>query len=184
MLRRLHPSAVSAFLALAAMVAAILVYTLRNYNPHALGMMPGPVQEVLNTPTLSGHDIAVNILDITGNQAEVGRWDIPGEFSYGPVQNEGDNTWYITLTVPINMKGIVERMGYQPQIETSTVSSSLTNEDTTMSFDDYIDIVPLPSQSFDRLYFDPDNHMATFAFKLDPYGQVMDESWDAVAVNS
>lgn len=170
--------------AVALIVAAILFVTLRNYNPKSLGIMPGPVQEVLNTPTLSGHDIANNILTITGNQSEIGRWDIPGEYTYGPVQDTGDNTWYVNFSVPINMRGIIKRLGYRPPIETSSVSSNLTDQSTTVSFDHYIDIVPLPSQSFDRLYFDPNNHMALFSFRLDPYGQVIDESWDAVAVNS
>jgi hypothetical protein len=168
----------------ALVLALILFITLRSYNPNALGIMPGPVQTVLNTPTLSGHDIAVNILTITGNQSKIGKWNIPGEYAYGPVENEGDNTWYVTFSVPINMKGIIQRLGYRPQIQTSTISSDLTNQTTTASYDDYIDILPLRSQSFDRLYFDPNNHMATFAFKLDPFGQVMNESWDAVAVNS
>lgn len=170
--------------ALALAIGGIILFAYRNYNPHAMGMMPRPVQEVLNTPTLSGHDIAVNILEITGNQNEIGRWHIPGEFTYGPVQNEGDNTWYITLRVPIRMRGIVKRLGYRPQIQASSVSSDLTDQTTTVSYNDYMDIIPLKSMSFDRLYFDPNNRMATFAFRLDPYGQVMDESWDAVAVNS
>lgn len=179
------PSHLLAGAALAAIaLAGILFVTYRNYNPQALGIMPGPVQEVLDTPTLSGHDIAVNILTITGNQSEIGRWNIPGEYTYGPVQNKGDNTWYVTFTVPINMQGIVKRLGYRPPIETSSVSSNLTDQSTTFSYDHYMEIVPLSSQSFDRLYFDPNTHMATFSFKLAPYGEVMDESWDAVAVNS
>ncbi len=165
-------------------IAGIILFFYRNYNPHALGMMPGPVQEVLNTPTLSGHDIAVNILEITGNQNEIGPWNIPGEFTYGPVQNQGDNTWYVTFQVPIRMQGIVKRLGYRPPIQSSSVSADLTDKTTTVSYQDYVDVIPLPSQSFDRLYFDPNNHMATFTFKLDPYGRVIDESWDAVAVNS
>ena len=165
-------------------LAVILFITLRNYNPQSLGIMPGPVQEVLSTPTLSGHDIASNILTITGNQSEIGRWKIPGNYNYGPVQDTGDNTWYVTFSVPINMKGIIQRLGYRPPIQTSSISSYLTDQSTTLSFEHYVDIVPLPSQSFDRLYFDPNTHMATFSFRLDPYGQVIDESWDAVAVNS
>lgn len=184
-MRRQMPSSMAAIAAAVALViAGILFITLRNYNPNAMGIMPGPVQEVLNTPTLSGHDIAVNILTITGNQSEIGKWKMPGEYTYGPVQNEGDNTWYVTFQVPIDMHGIIKRLGYRPPIQTSTVSSDLTDQSTTASYDDFIDIIPLRSQSFARLYFDPNNHMATFAFKVDPYGQVMDESWDAVAVNS
>lgn len=180
---------VPSFVLASALVAALglaltLFINLRSYNPESLGIMPGPVRVVLDTPTLSGHDIAVNILTITGHQNEIGRWDIPGEYNYGPVQNQGDNTWYVTFSVPIAMKGIAARLGYQPTIQTSSVNSNLTNETTTVSYDDYVDIIPLPSMAFDRLYFDPDNHMATFSFKLDPYGQVIDESWDAVAVNS
>lgn len=182
---RRRPNLLAGAGALALIVAAIIFFSYRNYNPKALGMMPRPVQEVLDTPTLSGHDIAVNILDITGNQnKKKGAWHIPGEYTYGPVEDTGDNTWYVTFRVPINMKGIVKRLGYRPQIQASSVSSELTDQTTTMSYQNYIQIVPLASQSFDRLYFDPNNHMATFAFRLDPYGRVMDESWDAVAVNS
>ncbi len=182
---RAIPSSVILVAAVAVSILAVVLFSFfRNYNPNALGIMPQPVQEVLNTPTLSGHDIAFNILDITGNQSEIGRWHIPGEYSYGPVQNAGDNTWYVIFNVPINMRGIIDRLGYRPQVETASISSDLTEQTTTQSYDNFIRIVPLLSQSFDRLYYDPDNHMATFAFQLDPYGQIMDESWDAVAVNS
>lgn len=165
-------------------IVGIIVLVTYNGNPNAIGNMPGEVQQVLNTATLSGQDIARNILTITGNRADIRRNIIPGDYSYGPVENEGDDTYYVNLNVPINMKGIKKLLGYSPHISQSTVSSASVTDSSTLSFDDYIMITPLPNESYDRLYFDPKTHVATFSFKLMPNGTVVDESWDAVAVNS
>jgi hypothetical protein len=43
---------------------------------------------------------------------------------------------------------------------------------------------PLPNEAYQRLYFDPSTDLANFDFKLLPDGAVVDESWDAVLVNS
>lgn len=183
-MRPMRPNALAVAAVAVLVITAIILLATRGYNPNAIGNMPGPVQQVLNTATLSGNNIGVNILDVTGNQAYIGRGSIPGDYSYGPVENQGDNIYYVDLNVPIDMQGIEKQLGYKPQVSTSAVSSDATTNSTTLSYEDYINIVPLPNQAFDRLYYDPNTHMAVFSFKLNPNGTVMDESWDAVAVNS
>lgn len=155
-----------------------------GYDPNAIGNMPGPVQQVLDTPTLSGNNIAVNILNVTGNQGLIGRGTIPGDYSYGPVENAGTNTWYVDFEVPIDLNGIATNMGYQPQISTSAVAPNNGITSSTVSEEDYVNILPLPNLAFDRLYFDPNTKQATFSFQLNANGTIMDQSWDAVAVNS
>lgn len=166
------------------LIVVVLLILGRNTDPNAIGNMPGPVQQVLDTATLSGNDIALNILTVTGNQADINSNTIPGDYSYGPVDGAGNNTYYVDLEVPVDMNGIAKRMGYAPQISQSSVSPSGPETTSTVAYDDYVDILPLPNLSFDRLYFDPRSHLATFSFKLNADGMVMDESWDAVAVNS
>ncbi len=183
-MRPIRPKVMTVAVGIAVLIVGIIVVANWGYNPNAIGNMPGPVQQVLDTATLSGNDIAINILTVTGNQAYIGRGTIPGQYSYGPADSQGDNTYYVTLDVPVNMAGIQKQLGYRPEISRSTISSGDTADSTTLSFSDYVNILPLPNEAFDRLYFDPNTHMATFSFKLNADGTVMDESWDAVAVNS
>jgi hypothetical protein len=177
------PKLIWAVVALAVLFVGVMVLT-QNSNPNAIGNMPGPVQEVLDTPTLSGNDIADNILTVTGNESYIGQDIMPGDYSYGPADDQGNNTYYVNFNVPVNLAGIAKQLGYHPAIYTSDISSGNETDTTTTAYDDYVSILPLPNEAFDRLYFDPNTHMAEFSFKLNADGTVMDESWDAVAVNS
>jgi len=161
-------------LMIAGIMAASVVLAGCGDNPNAIGNMPGPVQQVIDTATLSGNNMGINMLTVTGNQGYIGRGTIPGYYSYGPADDQGDNTYYVNFEIPINMSGIEKQLGYQPRWIGST----------TIETQDYVNIMPLPNEAFDRLYFDPNTHYAPFSFKLNANGTVMDESWDAVAVNS
>lgn len=162
------------FTVIAALLAGGVLLAGCGDNPNAIGNMPGPVQQVVDTATLSGNDIGINMLTVTGNQAYLSRGTIPGYYSYGPAQDQGDNTYYVNFDIPINLAGLQKQLGYQPRPIIST----------TMPTEAYVNILPLPSLAFDRLYYDPNTRYARFAFKLNANGTVMDESWDAVAVNS
>ncbi len=160
-------------LALAGM--AVLGVTLAGCgSPTSLGNMPSPVRRVVNTPTLSGENIVDNMLNATGNQSYIGTGHIPGYYSYGPSYDNGSNTYYVTFEVPVNINGIEKKLSYLPRPIAST----------TIVDDVYINIPALPNQAYDRLYYDPSTELAPFAFKLLPTGAVLDESWDAVLVNS
>ncbi len=143
-------------------------------NPNSIGNMPRPVQQVVNAPTLSGSNIGVNMLRVTGNQSFIGTGNIPGYFNFGPAQDQGSNTYYVNFEIPVNLAGIQRWMGYAPK----------AIESTTYINYDYINIEPLPNLGYDRLYYDPNTKYAAFRFKLNADGTIMDESWDAVAVNS
>ncbi len=143
-------------------------------NPNSIAGMPRPVQQVINAPTLSGDNVGVNILLLTGNQSYIGSGTIPGYYSFGPAQDQGSNTYYVNFEVPVNLSGIQKRMGYDPKAVEST---------TYLNYD-YINVEPLPNEAYDRLYYDPNTNYAPFRFKLNADGTIMDESWDAVAVNS
>ncbi|AUW93012.1 hypothetical protein BXT84_02805 [Sulfobacillus thermotolerans] len=143
-------------------------------SPTSMGNMPGPVRRVINIPTLSGSNIAVNMLKVTGNQSYIGTGRIPGYYSYGPAYDDGSNTYYVTFEVPVNMQGIEKQLSYLPRPIAST----------TIVDDVYINIPQLPGLAYDRLYYDPSTRLAPFSFKLLPSGAVLDESWDAVLVNS
>jgi hypothetical protein len=136
--------------------------------------MPGPIRRVVNTPTLSGRNIVDNMLNATGNQSYIGTGHIPGYYSYGPSYDDGTNTYYVTFEVPVNIEGIEKNLNYSPRPIAST----------TIMDDVYINIPALPNQAYDRLYYDPSTELAPFSFKLLPTGAVLDESWDAVLVNS
>ncbi len=140
----------------------------------SMGNMPGPVRRVVNTPTLTGRNIAVNMLNATGNQSYIGTGRIPGYYSYGPSYDDGSNTYYVTFEVPVNTRGIEKQLSYIPR----------PVESTTILDDVYINIPQLPGLAYDRLYYDPSTRLAPFSFKLLPTGAVLDESWDAVLVNS
>ncbi|WP_020376628.1 hypothetical protein [Sulfobacillus thermosulfidooxidans] len=143
-------------------------------SPNSIGNMPGPVRKIINTPTLSGQNIGANILQATGNEEYLGSGQIPGYYNYGPSYDNGSNTYYVTLEVPINVAGLEKSLHYLPHpIESTTIPEEV-----------YINVPPLPNMAFDRLYFDPSTHLAPFSFKLLPNGQVLDVSWDAVLVNS
>ena len=143
-------------------------------SPNSIGNMPRTVRKVINTPTLSGHNIGDNILRVTGNSAYIGTGKIPGYYNYGPAYDNGSETYYVTLEVPINVAGIQRALHYIPHPIAST----------TIPDDVWINIPALPNEAFDRLYFDPSNRLAPFSFKILPNGQVLDVSWDAVLVNS
>ncbi len=143
-------------------------------NPNSIAAMPRPVQQVVNAPTLSGNNIGVNMLLATGNQSYIGSGVIPGYYNFGPAQDQGSATYYVNFEIPVNLAGIEKRMGYEPKGIQST---------TYINYD-YINIEPLPNEAYDRLYYDPNTNYAPFRFKLNADGTIMDESWDAVAVNS
>ncbi|AEJ38595.1 hypothetical protein TPY_0393 [Sulfobacillus acidophilus TPY] len=143
-------------------------------DPQVIANMPGPVQQVLDTSTLSGNNIGTNMLEVTGNQSFVGTGRMPGYYNYGPAEDAGSNTFYVNFEVPVNFQGIARQLGYPPQPVAST----------SVPTEDYITLNPLPNQAGDRLYYDPNTRMAPFSFKLLPNGAVIDESWDAVSVNS
>lgn len=143
-------------------------------SPHSIGNMPGPVQHVLQTPTLSGKNIMTNILTITGNQSYIGKGRIPGVYNYGPARDGVNNAYYVNFEIPVNYEGIKQHVGKTPR---PIISSSLP----TLV---YIRIPPLANQAYDRLYFDPNTRWAPFRFKINANGSVIDESWDAVSVNS
>ena len=143
-------------------------------GPNAIGNMPGPVQQVLNTATLSGNNIGQAILIVTGNRSYLNTGRIPGKYNYGPANDASNYAYYVNVIVPVNMSGIRHDLGYTPHMLPSTTYP------TTV----YIHVQPLPNESYDRLYFDPNTQWATFSFKLNANGSIMDESWDAVLVNS
>ncbi|MDA8195562.1 MAG: hypothetical protein M0Z53_16440 [Thermaerobacter sp.] len=143
-------------------------------NPDAIGNMPGPVQQVVNTATLSGDSIGQAMLIVTGNQSYLGTGNIPGTYSYGPADDASNNAFYVNFNVPTNLSGIRQALGYTPRMLPSVAYP------TTV----YIHVQPLPNESFDRLYYDPSTRLATFSFKLNANGSIMDESWNAVLVNS
>lgn len=143
-------------------------------SPNAIGNMPGPVQQVVNTPTLSGNALGDNMLIVTGNRAYIGTGKIPGYYNYGPADGAANNTYYVNFEIPVNLADLRKQLGFGPH---PVISSTLPDQV-------YINIQPLPNESYDRLYYSPTTHLARFSFKLNANGTVMDESWDAVAVNS
>lgn len=183
-LSRLTPKQrIGAAVALCLAIIAVLILG-RNWNPHAIGNMPGPVQQVLDTPTLSGNDIFINILRATGHQKDISRGVMPGDYSWGPTSANGNNVYYVDFEVPVNLSGIAKQLGYPPQVSKSSVPSGNPESGNTIAYDQYVHIKPLPNLASDRLYFDPDTHMAKFSFKLNANGMVWDESWNAVTVDS
>lgn len=144
------------------------------HNPHVISSMPAPAQQVLNTPTLTGNTIGDNILDATGNQGFVGTGQMPGYYSVGPAGEAANGAYYVDFEIPVNLPEIRRQLGYLPHPIPSTTEPGEV----------YLRIQPLPNQAYDRLYFTPDNDLAVFAFKVNANGSVMDESWDAVDVNS
>ncbi|NMP23119.1 hypothetical protein [Sulfobacillus harzensis] len=183
-LRRLTPKQLLAGGAVFGLAIIAVLILGRNWNPHAIGNMPGPVQQVLDTPTLSGNDIFINMLQVTGHQGDISRGILPGDYSWGPTSEPSDNVWYVDFEVPVNLSGIAKQLGYPPPVSRSSISSGNPESGNTVAFDDYVRIKPLPNEASDRLYFDPDTRMAKFSFKLDANGMVMDESWDAVTIDS
>lgn len=143
-------------------------------NRDVVGNMPGPVQQVVDTPTLSGQNIGQAMLRVTGNRSFIGTGRIPGFYNYGPTEDASNNTFYVNFEVPVNLAGIQRDLGYTPHPVPSTAYPDLV----------YINVPPLANEAFDRLYFSPTTLLAPFSFKLDANGAVMDESWDAVLVNS
>jgi hypothetical protein len=141
-------------------------------NLHAIGNMPGPVRQVLNTSTLAGTNLATAMLEATGNQAQIGKGQLPGYYTYGPA--EGSQGYYVQFQIPVDSSGVEQRVGYEPQVSASA----------TLAGQVYMEIRPLPGEAYDRLYYDPSTQLASFDFKLLPDGAVMDQSWDAVLVNS
>ncbi len=141
-------------------------------NPHAIGNMPGPVRQILNTSTLAGTNVATAMLEASGNQGDIGKGLVPGYYTSGPA--EGGQGYYVTFQIPVDRAGIEARMGYAPQV---AVSDTLPGQV-------YLEVRPLPNEAYDRLYYDPSTGLAEFAFKLLPDGTVIDQSWDAVLVNS
>jgi hypothetical protein len=154
------------------MMAAILAGC--GTNPNQVANMPGPVQQVLDTPTLTGNDIGTNMLKVTGNQALIGTGRMPGYYSFGPAEPQPAQTYYVDFEIPMNFAGLDRRLGYDPKPVESTTQPTL----------DYVDISPLNNLAGDRVYYNPNTHYAPFAFKLMPNGTVVDESWNAVTVNS
>lgn len=157
---------------LAALVAGLTVILAGCGNPRVIGNMPGPVREVLNRGTPSGLTIAVAMLKVTGNQGTIGRGKLPGYYTYGPDQ-EGDG-YYVRFDIPVDQSGIEDRLGYRPDVTSSD----------TLPGQVYLEMPPLANEAYQRLYFDPSTGLANFDFKLLPDGAVVDESWDAVLVNS
>ncbi|MCL5065914.1 MAG: hypothetical protein M1600_12715 [Firmicutes bacterium] len=141
-------------------------------NPHAIGNMPTSVRRVLDTSTLAGINIATAMLDVTGNREDIGKGQLPGYFTEGPAEASGD--YYVHFNIPVNTAGIQQRMGYLPQ----------EVESLTIVGDVYMEVDPLPNEAYDRLYFNPSTQLASFDFKILTNGAVMDQSWDAVLVNS
>lgn len=159
---------------IAAGLATVAVLAAGCGAPDAVGNMPGPVQRVVDTGTLSGRNIGINMLTVTGNQSYIGTGRIPGYYNYGPTEQNNNNTYYVNFHVPVDLSGIEHQLGYRPRpVYSSTIPNNV-----------YVNIDPLPDEAFDRLYYNPSTRYAKFSFKLNPDGRVMDESWDGVAVNS
>ena len=134
--------------------------------------MPGPVRRVLDTSTLAGINIATAMLDVTGNREDIGKGQLPGYYTYGPTDEP--NEYYVRFQIPVDRSGIEQWMGYLPE---ETPSETLAGEV-------YMEVNPLPNEAYDRLYFDPSTALASFEFKVTGNGAVIDQSWDAVLVNS
>lgn len=141
-------------------------------NPHAIGNMPGPVRQVLDTSTLAGINIGSAMLRVTGNQDDIGKGQLPGSYTEGPAA--GGEGYYVQFEIPIDTGGIEDRMGYLPGVQGSE----------TVAGDVYMNVDPLPNEAYDRLYYNPSDGWASFEFKILPDGAVMDRTWDAVLVNS
>lgn len=142
---------------------------------HAIGSMPGPVQEVLDTHTFAGPTIAAAILTLTGQRRYLATDSLPGYYSYGPARDAVTaGSYYVDIEVPVNLAGVARRLGYPALPVRSTAYRGL----------DWIPVVPLKGMAGDRLYYNPRTGYASFLFRLEPDGAVLDESWDAVAVNS
>lgn len=160
------------WLRLAALGIGLILVLAGCGNPRVIGNMPWPVRTVLNRSTPSGLTIAVAMLKVTGNQGTIGRGKLPGYYTYGPDQ-EGDG-YYVRFDIPVDDGGIEEQLGYRPDVIPSE----------TLPGQVYLEMPPLPNEAYQRLYFDPSTDLANFDFKLLPDGAVVDESWDAVLVNS
>ncbi|MCY0885678.1 MAG: hypothetical protein OWV35_07305 [Firmicutes bacterium] len=157
-----------------ALAAALLAGCGGPRSGHAIGAMPGPVQQVLDTRTLAGPTIAAGILTLTGHKADLASDTLPGYYSYGPARGGPDGSYYVDVEVPVNLGAVSRRLGYPARPVRSTAYRGL----------DWIPVVPLRGMAGDRLYFNPRTGYASFLFRLEPDGAVLDESWDAVAVNS
>jgi hypothetical protein len=145
-----------------------------NTDPQAIANMPPPVQAVANTVTPTGHSIAWGMLTVTGNQGALRLGRIPGYYTYGPAEGaQAQGPYYVNFYVPVNLRGLSRSLGFTPHPVASTTFVGMN----------YVQIPPLPFMAADRLYYNPNTTYAPFKFKLEPNGQVLDESWDAVLVN-